>query len=226
MQYILEHYYLEKHRNHCIIVEMDNTVEEVIEICSSLMFLLEDSVDIYAELDDMCLLSCLEKFYGANDVKERFLNMYKKELPLPIRTTYQEICIGAEADSIAYIIDLSEAREVCCGMGYKQIMEKWLPKVEQLSQIKKIVQFENPDSVCAVIRKYIDEKYPDIKDGLSVAVDLTRKIVINCNGIIVGITLDALLTGSSGYDSYEDSFFRNLEDVVNGMVVSVKKSIA
>lgn len=52
MIYILDHYYYIDHKKNCLVVSMDRSVDEVIEICSSVQFLLEDTVDVSIELDE------------------------------------------------------------------------------------------------------------------------------------------------------------------------------
>lgn len=68
---------------------MDRSVDEVIEICSSVQFLLEDTVDVSIELDEQCLLSCLEKFYDAHDVKCEYNEQFFNKLNLPIESKNQ-----------------------------------------------------------------------------------------------------------------------------------------
>ena len=89
MIYILDHYYYIDHKKNCLVVSMDRNVDEVIEICSSVQFLLEDTVDVSIELDEQCLLSCLVKFYDAHDVKSGYNEQFLNKLNLPIESRYQ-----------------------------------------------------------------------------------------------------------------------------------------
>lgn len=174
MIYVLDHYYSVDHKKYCLVVDMDKTVDEVIEIYSAIEFLLEETVDVSIELDDKCLLKCLEDFYGAKDVKDSFMKKY--EFDLPSSFTYDEVYSDKKTGKIAaYIVDLYSARESCLGGAvYKKIMDKWLPKNEKHDEMKNIIQFKNPDSINLLARKYFGDKYPKYKDMLNIETDYSN----------------------------------------------------
>lgn len=88
-------------------------------------------------------MKCLEKFYGAKDVKNTIELKTLKMLQLPIKGLYEEVTIQHGSVTDTYIIDLYEARESCCGPDYKDIMNKWLPKGKALEDLKNILLNEN-----------------------------------------------------------------------------------
>ena len=155
MLYILDHYYLTNHEASCLVIEIEQPVSALVEICSAISFLLEDLTDVSNCLDEKCLLKCLEQFYGACNVKDNITIPALKMLQLPIDFSYEEayltsdkafrargnIFIDKEYNS--FIIDLYEARESCCGPSYKELMDKWLPKDNLLEDMKKILLTEN-----------------------------------------------------------------------------------
>jgi len=141
MLYVLDHYYAINHPEFCIIIESDKKVEEIIEICSSIAFLLEDIVDVSACLDMKCLLNILITYYGAKDKKLDVEDEMLNSLRMPTEGIYEKIFLAHDGIVVsnAYLIDLYEARESCCGERYKEIMNKWLPKGKKLDEIKEIL---------------------------------------------------------------------------------------
>lgn len=157
MVYILDHYYAVDHADYCLVVESDKSVNEIVEICSSIAFLLEDLVDDSASLDMSCLLKVLETYYGAKNIKpnvsKRTLNM----LGMPIDDVYKKTTIAVNhtdesypdresiSDEWGYIVDLYEARESCCGEKYKQVMKRNLPKGEDLEDLRILLRLEGAE---------------------------------------------------------------------------------
>lgn len=138
--YILDHYYNVNHEEQCLVIEIDKTVEEVIEITSVLSFVLEDMTDPSVYLEEEWLLECLEKFYGAENVKDGVDIDFLKELNMPIETIYQSVVVGHHiVVKRGYIIDLYSARESCCGKKYLDIMNKWLPIGKELEDLKTLL---------------------------------------------------------------------------------------
>lgn len=141
MLYVLDHYYAINHQEFCIVLESDRTVDDIVEICSAIAFLLEDLTDVSSSLDMDCLLSILTTYYGAKNKKDDITDEMLYQIPMPIESVYEEIFLAHDCicASKAYIIDLYEARESCCGNGYKKIMEKWLPKGKLLEELKELL---------------------------------------------------------------------------------------
>lgn len=138
--YILDHYYNVNHEEYCLAIELDKTVEEVVEITSALSFLLEDMTDPSVCLDEEWLLECLERFYGAENVKDGIEFDSLLELDMPIDTLYQSAIMGHHiVVKKGYIIDLYSARESCCGLKSQTIMDKWLPKGKELEELKTLL---------------------------------------------------------------------------------------
>ena len=138
--YILDHYYYINHEEQCLAIEIDKSVDEMIEITSALAFLLEDITDPSACLDEEWLLECLEKFYGAENVKDGIEYLSLKDLNMPIETVYQLEIMGHHIImKTGFIIDLYSARESCCGDKSKDIMNRWLPKGEKLEELKTLL---------------------------------------------------------------------------------------
>jgi len=138
--YVLDHYYNVNHEVQCLIIEIDKTVEEMIEITSALSFLLEDMLDPSVYLDEDWLLECLEKFYNAENVKDGVESDFLYELKMPIEGISQKTVMGHHiVVKEGYIIDLYGARESCCGEKYKYIMDKWLPKGKELEELKVLL---------------------------------------------------------------------------------------
>lgn len=141
MIYVLDHYYAINHQEFCRIIEIDKKVEEIVEICSSISFLLEELFNPSESLDMDCLLEILLTYYGARNIKDTIEEEMLYQIELPIEDVYLETYIGHDYISVskAYIIDLYEARESCCGPNYKKIMNKWLPKGKELDDLKQIL---------------------------------------------------------------------------------------
>lgn len=135
--YILDHYYNIDHEKQCLAIEINKTVEEVIEITSALSFILEDMIDPSVYLEEEWLLECLEKFYGAVNVKDGIEIDFLKELKMPIENIYQSAIMGHHiVVKKGYVIDLYSARESCCGKKSLDIMDRWLPKGKKLEELK------------------------------------------------------------------------------------------
>ena len=125
MIYVLDHYYAMNHTDFCCIVSSEKSVQDMVEICSAISFLLETEVDMDAVLDQTCLLHILEDFYDMTDVKADFSEEMIRAMQLPIRTAFERYT------NEIYLLDLYEARESQCGpVNCPRIMEKWLPKGE------------------------------------------------------------------------------------------------
>lgn len=221
MVYILDHYYSIDHKKYCLIVNMDKTVDEVVEICSSVEFLLEDTVDVGIELDDKILLACLEKFYNAHDVKDEYDEQALKKFNLPIESRYEYL------DNDTYIIDLYEARDYCCGSNQK-IMKRWLPKGEQFIQMKNIIQFNNPASILVLMRRFFNEKYPAYKDELDVSIDFSNNTF---NIQFRGFSLtdkDLMCLTAYGFKSEpdEEKFYLNLDMIFSNLLAGYNLSIS
>lgn len=138
--YILDHYYNVNHEEQCLAIEMDKTVEEVIEITSVLSFVLEEMTDPSVYLDEEWLLECLEKFYGAENVKDGMDFDFLKEMEMPIEGVYKSAVMGHHiVVKKGYVIDLYGARESCCGKKYEDIMNRWLPKGKELEELKALL---------------------------------------------------------------------------------------
>ena len=148
MYYILDHYYETNHEETCLVVACDKTVDEMVEICSVVAFLLEDVVDESAYLKLDTLLEVLVSCYEVEDIKKEVSDEDLRKLNLPINDVYEHILVeladGSIADMDCYIIDLYSARESCCGK-YDEIMEKWLPKGDEMEKMKKTLVSGNID---------------------------------------------------------------------------------
>ena len=138
--YILDHYYNINHEKQCLAIEINKTVDEVIEITSALSFILEDMTDPSVYLEEEWLIECLETFYGAENVKDGIEFDILKELKLPIENIYESAIMGHHiVVKKGYVIDLYSARESCCGEKYFYIMDKWLPKGRELEELKSLL---------------------------------------------------------------------------------------
>lgn len=131
MIYVLDHYYAMNHTDFCCIVSSEKSVQDLVEICSAISFLLETQVDMDAVLDQTCLLHILEDFYDVTDVKSDFSEEMIRAMQLPIRTAFEKM-----PNKEIYLMDLYEARESQCGpVNCPRIMEKWLPKGEAFEDL-------------------------------------------------------------------------------------------
>lgn len=131
MIYVLDHYYAMNHTDFCCIVSSEKSVQDMVEICSAISFLLETQVDMDAVLDQTCLLHILEDFYDVTDVKSDFSEEMIRAMQLPIRTAFEKM-----PNKEIYLMDLYEARESQCGpVNCPRIMEKWLPKGEAFEDL-------------------------------------------------------------------------------------------
>lgn len=200
---------------------MNKTVDEVVEICSAVEFLLEDTVDVGIELDEKCLLTCLEKFYDAHDVKGKYDEQALKKFNLPIESKYEYL------GNDTYIIDLYEAN-YCCGFNHKKIMKRWLPKGEQFIQMKNIIQFKNPDSIWVLMKRFFNEKYPEYKDELDVSIDFpNNKFTIQFRGFSL-TDKDLNWLTVYGFDgvSDEEKFYLNLDMIFSNLFAAYNLSIS
>lgn len=139
--FVLDHYYAIDHEEYCLVVESEKTVDEVIQICSSIAFLLEDIFDPSVCLDMDCLRKVLVAYYGMVDQKENFKDVLQL-LDLPIEGRCEKVKILDFYHSDIFVVDLYEARESCCGDKYREIMDKWLPKGTQLQELKELLKRE------------------------------------------------------------------------------------
>lgn len=137
--FIIDHYYAINHIDFCIVVECEKSIDEMIEICSSIEFLLEETVDEAACLSQNCLLNILKKYYGATDKKPEAIKTIKKCINLPIDECYKKSS-SKILGKTTYIMDLYECRESCCGKGSSKMMEKQLPKGKELEEIIEILK--------------------------------------------------------------------------------------
>lgn len=144
MIYVLDNYYAINHNDFCIIVESNKTVEEMVEICSAISFLFEETVTDSYLLDMNCLLNILIKYYEMENKKNSIEKDALNQIHMPIKSIYEETYIAHDYMCVSegYIIDLYEARENCCGPQYKNIMDKWLPKGQELDDLISILRLE------------------------------------------------------------------------------------
>lgn len=91
MIYVLDHYHAMNHTDFCCIVSSEKSVQDMVEICSAISFLLETQVDMDAVLDQTCLLHILEDFYDVTDVKPDFSEEMVRAMQLPIRTAFEKM---------------------------------------------------------------------------------------------------------------------------------------
>lgn len=141
MLYILDHYYEIDHQSFCIVIKSKKKLNDIIEICASIEFLFEDITDYETHLNNNCLLDILIHYYGAKNKKNSISDETLNSIGMPIESIAKEVLLfHNENNDIsvdkAYLIDLYEARESCCGPNYKTIMNKWLPKGKDLDNLK------------------------------------------------------------------------------------------
>ena len=137
--FILDHYYAVDHKEFCIIIESGKNITEIMQICSSITFLLEYMFDESVCLDMNCLLNALLTYYGAEDKKAELKDILSM-IELPINGIYETVLLPDFYDNAIYIIDLYEARESCCGPNYKELMNNNLPKGAELQQLKNLLK--------------------------------------------------------------------------------------
>ena len=139
--YILDHYYSIDHEKQCLVIEINKSVEEMIEITSVISFVLEDMIDPSVYLEEEWLLECLEKFYGAENVKDGVEIGYLQGLKMPIEDVFQGVLYRGHhsVTKKGYVIDLYSARESCCGEKYMNIMDRWLPKGKKLEELRALL---------------------------------------------------------------------------------------
>lgn len=148
MIYILDHYYLVNHKENCLIIESDKNINDIIEICAAIEFLFEDNIGEEFCLDEQCLLKILTQYYGVKDIKHLFSNEELSLIDMPIDGIYEYnnfTCYNQTEVGEAYVIDLYEARESQCGPNYKDIIDKWLPRGNQLNDIKLLLVKEGKE---------------------------------------------------------------------------------
>lgn len=167
--FILDHYYSIEHKDCCLIIESDRTVDEIIHICNSLTFLLEDMFDNSAvSLDMNCLLDVLVTYYGAVDKKAEFKYIVSL-IDLPIENLYKTIKMFDFYVNTIYIVDLYEARKSCFGTNYKEIMNTCLPKGERLQQLMALLRekgVENMESYEKAVHVRMEDTYHEIIQDL------------------------------------------------------------
>ena len=160
MLYILYHYYEYEPGNPdtVLILESNKTKKEIVEIYSSLQFLLETLMgNDCPSLDMKCLQSILIDYYGMINKKdmikpssyedvELFENCLPEEQVVEQKDgTFRNVCI----------IELFGAREHCCGDHYREIMNRWLPYGKQLEQLKHRICVQGTNTLKGI--------YPNVK---------------------------------------------------------------
>lgn len=160
MLYILyNHYeYYPKNPDTVLILESDKTKKEIVEIYSSLRFLLEILMGNNSPSINMqCLQSILVDYYGMTNEKDKIepssyedIEMFEFNLPEEQKVeqkdgVFRNVCI----------IELFGARRYYCRDDYREIIDRWLPKGKQLEKLKNKLCLDGTD----VLKKY----YPDIE---------------------------------------------------------------
>lgn len=141
MIYRLDHYYAIDHDEFCLLVESEKGVREMIELTSAITFLFEEIIDESECLSQPCLLMILRDFFGIKDVKEK----YKECIPIckpngnEWNNCFNKKLIDKDTNFHITQIDLYEAREFCCGKNYRKLMNKYLPKNQELVKLKETV---------------------------------------------------------------------------------------
>ena len=138
--FILDHYYNVNHLKQCLVIESDKSVEEMVQITSAISFLLEDMTDPSYCLEEEWLLECLENFYDVKNVKSEIDSLQFKRVQMPINGVYETTSLKYDNQiRQAYIVDLYEARESCCGTNYAVMMKTRLPKEEKLRELADLL---------------------------------------------------------------------------------------
>ena len=145
--YILDYYYAINHKEFCIMVESEKKAEEIMHICSSITFLLEDIFDPSVSLDMKCLLDVLVTYYGAVDVKEKYKDiLHLVDLPVNIdKNECEKYRIIDFYKNDIYVIDLYEARDRYFYPFHKkgnvkEVMDIHLPKGEDLKRLRILLK--------------------------------------------------------------------------------------
>lgn len=143
--YKIGHYYSTDHDKFSVFVESSIDVDTFVKILGCIHFKFEELIDDSECMDEKHLVNVLEKFYDAKNTTTEC----QKYLPYTHIPTDQWHMVnifnikGLEENDIQIIhIDWYEARESCCGSGYKELMEEHLPNTKEFEEeIKNTLDF-------------------------------------------------------------------------------------
>lgn len=118
MLYVIDHYFAINHQDYCSIVEMDQGVNEVVNITSTIPLLFEIKVEEGKLIDMNWLVDILTTYYGAKSVKNEFSERDLLSLNMPIESIYEEVILAHDNQPTKqlFVIDLYEAMDSYCGM--------------------------------------------------------------------------------------------------------------
>lgn len=134
MMFVLGHFHIAKKASEHIIIDSSYTSNEMIELTSAIEFLYEFETDLSNTLPLIQLEDILCSFYNVKRVDKKLYLGLQKSLN---KVHWNTICTPCVVESHSAIhIDLYEAREFCCGDLSNKIMNRWLPKGENLQILR------------------------------------------------------------------------------------------
>ena len=131
--YKLSHYYNIDDRKLSVFVKTSIEPMEMVNIIGAMNFKFEELVDDSECLDENHMVRVLEKFYPVEDVTKASQELYPyTELDKSQWGMINVFELERDGEMIKVTqIDLYEAREYCCGAGYKELMKAYLPSTKE-----------------------------------------------------------------------------------------------
>lgn len=142
--YKIDHFYNISHKKSCVFIKTDISLDSLVKIIGSIHFKFENLIDESVCMEEKHLVEILEKFYNVKDVTEEYKKFFSyTQLDEDEWELFNVFKFSVEEEEREIIqIDSYEARESCCGSGYKEIMKNYLPSTDEFEvAIKKLRKF-------------------------------------------------------------------------------------
>ncbi|AJD93523.1 hypothetical protein JMA_42060 (plasmid) [Jeotgalibacillus malaysiensis] len=131
--YKLSHYYSIDDEKQSVFIRTSFEPMEMVKIIGAMNFKFEELVDDSECLDETHMVRVLGKFYPVEDVTKTSRELYpyteldKNEWGMIDVFEFEK---DGEQMTVTQI-DIYEAREYCCGAGYKELMKAYLPPTKE-----------------------------------------------------------------------------------------------
>lgn len=135
--YKLIHYYTTDELKYSVFIQTEIEEERLIKILGAMNFKFEELVDDSLSMDENHIVNLLERFYPVKNVTEEYRPFLPSlQIPMDKWEIINYLWLKEKQEEIIQI-DLYDAREACCGAGYKTLMDDHLPQTTEFEDAVK-----------------------------------------------------------------------------------------
>lgn len=126
--------------NKCSVIESQKSLEEMLNICSSIQWLYEELQNDYCSLTSDILTNILVEYFGAIDysASEELQDCFSYKLAS--EEVFQKIILrnGSARFSYAYLVNMVEARMYCLDENPNETLRQYLSE-KKLEELKEMI---------------------------------------------------------------------------------------